>query len=123
MSDWWAQKLGTAPAPAPMAAPRTLPPMTPRPVVLPQEMAPQYQPEDTSRAMMKAQHTRGSSMCPDCGSGNYMSPPAGGRPRCFECGYPIVQSTSGLLADPGVKSQPAQQIQTSYNPTIEGHIG
>jgi hypothetical protein len=121
VSDWWARKLAGA-----QTTSRQLPPVAPRPVVIPQEAYPDprsYQPEDTSRAVSKAQHTRGASYCPDCGSGNYMRPPGGGRTRCFDCGYPVVQSTSGLLADPGMKSQPAQQVQTTYNPTIEGHIG
>lgn len=119
-NDWWSRALsGNAPQRPPM--PRSmLPPMQPPPVVVdaPPTYQPQHQPEYRTD---KAASQRQSSTCPECASGNYMQQ-SGGRPRCFDCGYPIVQSTSGIMADPGMASQPAQQVQTTYNPTIEGHL-
>lgn len=43
-----------------------------------------------------AKHDLG--VCPGCGSGNYVSHPdaPGSRPRCYDCGYPISQSGSGV---------------------------
>lgn len=68
--------------------------------------------------------------CPSCGSGNYMklSPSPNSPYRCFDCGYPLQQSTSGLGGAVGNNAgpvQPAQQVSTAnnYNPNvIQGRI-
>ena len=103
-SNWWANKLGTAPASIPTA---TQP--LQQPVYQPQQ--PQYTPPVAS------------NNCPGCGSGNY-SAAGGGRARCYDCGYPIQQSGSGM--GKGIVSGPqptgpvqaAVQVATGgWNPT------
>lgn len=50
--------------------------------------------------------------CPDCGGSNYFGPSPNARKRCFDCGYPIVQSTSGVSnvgASGGQAGTPARQ--------------
>lgn len=117
-SDWWTRKLSEAPvAPSPHS---TYPATQPRPVVIPQQQQAPVQSEEYRP--QGAQHLRGAHVCPDCGSGNYMEQ-HGGKPRCFDCGYPVIQSTSGLIADPGTPTQAAEQVPTTYNPTIEGRLG
>lgn len=41
---------------------------------------------------------RGTSegSCPECDSGNYMAASPMVAARCFDCGYPLMQSTSGM---------------------------
>jgi hypothetical protein len=59
-----------------------------------------------------------ANRCPGCGSGNYANvnsrdPRAIHKVyRCFDCGYPVVQSTSGMgnHAGSGQKGTPARQI-------------
>jgi hypothetical protein len=64
--------------------------------------------------------------CPSCGSANYMAPQGTQMKRCLECGYPVVQSGSGVSAvgatDGSVKA--AKQVQSGgYNPgTIVGKV-
>jgi len=105
-SNWWANKLGAAPTPIPTA---TQPPQ--QPVYQPQPQQPQYIPPVAS------------NNCPGCGSGNY-SAAGGGRARCYDCGYPIQQSGSGM--GKGIVSGPqptgpvqaAVQVETGgWNPT------
>jgi len=76
--------------------------------------------------MQYDQHTDQSisPRCPECNSANYAetgktysdSGRAISVTRCFDCGYPVVQTTSGLH---GVKSegpvQPARQVSTKNN--------
>ena len=118
MNDWWARKLaGQQPAPPvqyPMGGARgVLPPTAPPPVVLPSETYtdPRFyqQQQEEQYKPRQAQSLLQPHACPSCGSGNYMGQ-VGGRTRCFDCGYPVVQSTSGLMADPGAPSQAAQQV-------------
>lgn len=98
------------------------PPVQPRPVVV-ESAQPQYQQPQAQQVLpQKAKSITGSSTCPECASGNYMQQ-AGGRARCYDCGYPIIQTTSGMMPDPGTPKQAAQQVETTYNPTIEGRIG
>jgi len=103
-SNWWANKLGTTPAPRPEAT------QLPQPTYQ-QPQQPQYTPPVAS------------NNCPGCGSGNY-SAAGGGRARCYDCGYPIQQSGSGM--GKGIVSGPqptgpvqaAVQVETGgWNPT------
>ena len=105
-SNWWANKLGTTPAPR--QDPVQQPVYQQQPQV-PQQ--PQYIPPVAS------------NNCPGCGSSNYSSA-GGGRPRCYDCGYPIQQSGSGM--GKGIVSGPqptgpvqaAVQVETGgWNPT------
>jgi hypothetical protein len=117
MSDWWANKLGTA-------QPRTtnLPPMPPsqQPMTM-APPAPQYQPNLPPSSAQ-------ASVCPECRSKNYGSF-EGAKARCYDCGYPIRQSGSGLGKGISVPmegpTQAAVQIQTGgWNPTtIIGKLG
>lgn len=110
MSDFWSRKLGgaqygrsgrreygTPPAPAPV---------------------PQAAPEPENYAPIKAQHLRQSSgSCPNCDSGDYIRAGENYKPRCYSCGYPVLHSTSGMVAtksDPR-KVKPARQLAMSMN--------
>jgi hypothetical protein len=87
-ADWWARKLGQQ-APAPQYRPDPSPMMPPS--QQPMAPMPSFQQPPTERA----QSAKQTDSCPDCGSGNYMSV-ASAAPRCFDCGYPLEQSGSGL---------------------------
>jgi hypothetical protein len=93
-SNWWANKLGGSPVSTP--TPATTPP--PGNVYRATPGAPNtqvnYDPNQ-DQLVTKAQSARASDRCPACYSGNYMSSPGGGRMRCYDCGYPIVQQGSG----------------------------
>ena len=61
-----------------------------------------------------------SDTCPACASGNYMAAQGTSLKRCLECGYPVVQSGSGMgslgSTDGTVKA--ATQVPTgTYSPT------
>lgn len=113
-SNWWANKLGT-PAQSP-SLPPTQPytPPQPSPYNPPTQM-PQEQPQRLPEASVAA------SRCPGCGSGNYgrsqLAPEA--KARCYDCGYPVVQSGSGVgtgITQPGGgRATPAKQVSTANN--------
>jgi len=117
-NSWWSNKLGTQGATTPnldvYQAPAT--PQQQRPVSTPP---------------VQQQVPRGER-CPECGSGNYGGATAEARKRCYDCGYPIVQSASGLGkgivgngGSPSGSPVPTQQLSTSnnFNPqTIIGKI-
>lgn len=63
--------------------------------------------------------------CPGCGSANYARHPdqPRARPRCFDCGYPISQSGSGL-APQGEKVgpvAPARQTRAASTNNFRPH--
>lgn len=110
-TNWWAKKLGT---PVPQS---------------PAPQAPLQQPQPTYQQPAQSQYPPSQQIqmtprCPGCGSGNY-----GGtgdtRPRCYDCGYPIQQSGSGvgtgIIGNQPKADGPAQaakQVQTGgFNPT------
>jgi hypothetical protein len=68
-----------------------------------------------------------SNSCPGCGSGNYMSPPGSqAQMRCFDCGYPQVQSGTGVGATTtdGTVKKATQVKGGGYSPTtIVGRVG
>lgn len=95
MSDFWSRKLGGpqygrsgrreygtsslahTPAPAPPAPPAP-----------PENYAP-----------AKAQHLRETTgACPNCGSGDYIKAGENYKARCYGCGYPLLHTTSGMVA-------------------------
>jgi len=87
-ADWFAKRLGTQ-TPQQQQAPTQPRPQyaAPQPATYAQPQSPQYPPNQ--------QMTPQAPRCPGCGSENY-----GGngqtKPRCYDCGYPIQQSGSGL---------------------------
>lgn len=96
-SNWWASKLGANTPSTPAYTPPT-PPVA-------------YTPQQPT-VNTPAQSPR----CPGCGSGNYVGT-AETRSRCYDCGYPIVQQGSGVIASGG-PSRPAKQAQgTGFNPS------
>lgn len=119
MSNWWADKLGT-PQSVPQQRVASTPPTTPQPA---------YLPPDVRQHTLPASATT-TSRCPGCGSGNYGGATPEARPRCYDCGYPLTQSGSGVgkgIAGGPQASGPAQaskQVATGgFNPqTIIGHI-
>lgn len=82
-SNWWASKLGGSPAPQSPQAPKVQQFVAP--------IQPQTQPLPPAREMASQQASR----CPNCSSGNYGKPAPEAKARCYDCGYPIVQSASG----------------------------
>jgi hypothetical protein len=126
-SNWWAGKLNGQPGvPTPPPAPAPMPgPYNP----VPQPQYPTQMPSQTYQQSPEA--SRASGRCPSCGSGNYgssmLAPEA--KARCYDCGYPVVQSGSGMGTGVGQSTGgpavPARQINTAnnFNPqTIIGHI-
>jgi hypothetical protein len=123
-SNWWADKLGAQQQPA---APRSVTPQQPTSYP-PTQQQPPYLPPEVRNHQLPISATT-ASRCPGCGSGNYTG---GGenKPRCYDCGYPIQQSGSGIgkgiMGGPQASgpAQPARQVATGgFNPqTIIGHI-
>lgn len=126
-NNWWAKKLGT---PAPLS---NTPPVAPppgnvyRPPAPPQNPQVQYDPQQ-DQLVTKAQSARVSDYCPGCGSGNYMAPMGTQLKRCYDCGYPIVQSGTGAGSTGSASSgptRPAKQVgqDGGFNPqTIIGRV-
>lgn len=116
-SSWWANKLGAQAAP--QARPDNMPPMPPS--QQPMTMAPPAQQRQPNLPPSSAQ----SSSCPECRSNNYGSV-EGAKARCYDCGYPIRQSGSGMGKGISVPmegpTQAALQVPTGgWNP--QGIIG
>lgn len=125
-TNWWANKLGTN---APVS---NTPPTGParNPVYRPQPSAPNprvaYDAEQ-DQLVSKAQSARDAEKCPGCYSPNYMAPQGTQKKRCYDCGYPLVQSgsgvgTTGQSTGPVMAArQPAQG--SGFNPkTIVGRL-
>jgi len=111
--SWWANKLAGQSAPQQPAQP---PYVAPQPATYVQPQQPQYPPSQ--------QRTPQAERCPGCGSNNYGGATPESRKRCYDCGYPIVQSGSGMGR--GIVSgqqtagapQPARQVANGgWNPT------
>jgi len=108
-NNWFAGKMGTS-MPAPPTPPVT-PPQTPVYNPVPQ------QPQGQQRLPQSAV---AASRCPGCGSGNYGSADPNTKARCYDCGYPIQQSGSGLGTgitgnQASGPAQPARQVSKSSN--------
>lgn len=127
-ADWYAKKFGN-PNPQP-----STPPSSPVPPVqytwqpgVPNTPV-NYDPA-LDAAMQKSQAAKESENCPECRSGNYMAPMGTKLKRCYDCGFPLRQSGSGVT---GVQGQsggsviPAKQVGQSggFQPhTIVDRIG
>lgn len=113
-ANWWAKKLNI---PTPQPTMPQVPMAQPMPATYQQPPQPQYPPS--------VQVTPTAERCPGCGSGNYGGATPESRKRCYDCGYPIVQSGSGMgrgIVGQGGEAagpaQPARQVQTGgFNPT------
>jgi len=110
--DWWAKKLAnqnTTPRDIPQAPPSQQP------------MTQFNQPAPTNDPAAKAQSSKLTDACPDCGSANYFGV-QGSRPRCYECGYPMEQSGSrygaltGANVEGDTKSAQGNDTRNNYNP-------
>ena len=111
--NWWANKLG---APAAPQQPQRQGVVQPQPATYVQPQQPQYPPVQQATPQMER--------CPGCGSSNYGGATPEARKRCYDCGYPIVQSGSGLgrgiQGGPRAEGPvvPAKQVQAGgWNPT------
>jgi hypothetical protein len=145
MSNWWADKLGTPRQPqqqpqqprlpeqqVPVVQPGMTPQYpgyTPNQGYPPVTQQPTYNPELAGHTLPAS--ATDASRCPNCSSGNYGKMPSmpEAKARCYDCGYPIQQSGSGM---PGVRvptngnTQAAKQLSTqnNFNPgTIVDRIG
>lgn len=114
-SNWWANKLGTQ-QPVQPQQPNLIPSGQTQPNLIPagQNNTPptRYTPADK---------------CPGCGSGNYGGATPESRKRCYDCGYPIQQSGSGMSGIRGPQAegptQPAKQVHSGNNFNPQGIIG
>lgn len=144
MSNFWADKLaGTTPAQAPprqtVATPSASPwwmpaPTTPRQEPVEAVSAPSYgmgseiDPERAARLSRLAPSSTKDDRCPSCYSSNYITFNATqvvgkSTSRCYDCGYPVVQSSSGDTMPSGTgEGQPtkaARQLAPGgYHPEI-----
>jgi hypothetical protein len=148
-SDWWSRQLGEKqPQQQPPHyyqepnAPQNQPqvpiypaPQFQQPPVYPPQMY--QQPQAPMAPAQAPMSSKSGSICPECRGGYYMpvgkTPPSQSGPgqeiyQCYECGYPIRQSGSGVgFRTPGETTgpaQPARQVPTGgWNPTtFIGHI-
>jgi ribosomal protein S27E len=120
-NSWYTSKLGNGTA----AVPPTPPVAQPQPV--PYNPIPQ-QPQTPQQPQAMPQSAMTAARCPGCGSGNYGSGDPSIKARCYDCGYPIVQSGSGLgkgVTGPQASgpAQPARQTSTANNFNPQGIIG
>lgn len=131
--NFWANKLGhkpaTPPSPAAPSASANGPwwayPATPG-------QQPPAQPEEPQQELpppLKAKSARSTELCPECSSQNYFQPEGhrNAGKRCFDCGWPVQHTTSGMSVATAENDVaiPARQISTAnnYNPTtIVGRI-
>lgn len=112
-NSWWTSKLGGSQPQTP-SYPAYQPPVQPQAAPY---QAPQQPQQGAPRLPASAMS---SSYCPNCASGNYGSTTPESRARCYDCGYPIVQSASGTpgIRVPGANGgsvEATKQISTQNN--------
>lgn len=123
-SNWWANKIGQPQTPS------TRQEMPIAPSQIPMSSAPPSVAPSFQQQGVRPTASANASRCPGCGSGNYGSI-EGTRARCYDCGYPIVQSGSGMgkgiSGGPQASGPPQAAIQVAtggWNPTtIIGKLG
>lgn len=127
MSNWWANRLQSQGGPQSRTRPTNLPARQQRPQY--QQQPPPPPEEEPAPVQPSSQRRPPSSMqddhCPSCGSGNYMAAPGSNYHRCYECGYPIVQSGTGVggVKTDGTVKKATQVEGGGYRPsTIIGRV-
>lgn len=122
MTDFWSKRLGGAPvAPAtPPVAPTQLPPQFRATPAAQPYVAPATQ--GATEAPKQAASSRQHDLCPACGSRNYLSV-QGAKARCYDCGYPVEQSTSGAIsttsqAGAAIPAQQASGYSGGFQPNV-----
>lgn len=128
-ASWWAGKIGGG-QPARPSTPPTAPPPARFPVAVPHaqvQSVPIAYDSATDQTVTKAQSQAIHDYCPECRSGNYFRANREGAPRCFDCGYPLIQAGSGLSSIKGegpVRASRQVSTANNFNPqTIVGRIG
>jgi len=111
-ADWWSKKLGT-PQPLQIGRPDPSPmmPFSQQPMT----QMPQFQVNQPQ--VTKATSASQVNTCPECGSGNYMSPNPQIALRCYDCGYPVSQSGSRYGALTGAHVEGAPKAATGNSGT------
>jgi hypothetical protein len=120
-NDWWANKLNNKPTQSSTPATGPAPGNVYRATVNQPTVRVDYDAVQ-DQLVSKAASSRSTETCPGCYSGNYMSSPGSNTAkRCYDCGYPLVQSGTGAGL-PSQSSGPtvaAKQVGTSgFNPNI-----
>lgn len=122
--NWWQQHL-TKPinrtTPRPPMDPALRPPnyVKPPEVPVPKPAVPE--------PVQQKRPERETSFCPDCSSTNYMAAPGSTYMRCYDCGFPISQTGSGIFSmggqTDGTTKQATQVKGGGFNPnTIIGKV-
>jgi len=117
-ADWYARKLGQPSRPS-------LPPSAP---VQPTTYIHQpgnpnvpvsYDP-NADQLVTRAQSAKQTERCPGCNSGNYMAPTGTNLKRCYDCGFPLVQSGTGTGVPTDGTVTPAKQpaVGSGFNPKV-----
>ena len=112
-NNWWASKLGGAPAPTQQSTPVTSPPPGNTYVAQPgMPNTPVNYDPNKDQLVTKAMSSKKTDQCPNCYSGNYFAPMGTNRMRCYDCGYPVMQqgSGAGLPSGQGGAATPAKQV-------------
>jgi ribosomal protein S27AE len=120
-NDWWSRKLSNGPQQPnrPPTAPPSQIPYRPYPTTSSPQVS--YDPESDQTTVSRARSAKLSDRCPECNSGNYFAPQGTQRMRCYDCGYPVLQSGSGggLPSDSSGPATPARQVASSgFNPKV-----
>ena len=117
---WWANKLGNKGPGVSTPATGPLPGNVYKATTNQPTVRVSYDPEQ-DQLVSKAVSARSSDTCPNCMSGNYFAPQGTQRMRCYDCGYPVIQSAtgSGLPSSSSGPATPSKQVGTSgFNPTV-----
>jgi len=124
-ADWWANKLAQQNPQVQSGRPDPTPMLPPSQQPLAKMPSFQQAPNPSERA----QSSKQTASCPDCGSGNFMAI-QNAAPRCFDCGYPLEQSGSrfgglaGAHVEGATKASLGNDATNNWKPQgIIGRIG
>lgn len=89
-----------------------------------QTQSPMPQPRPVQAMSPKAQSSRQNDRCPECNSGNYgrgIGPESTNiKARCYDCGYPLMQSGSGV-SSPSSSGAPVRAAKQLANLSTDGY--